>query len=62
MWKISEEEFPHVWDETDLNARGRAWCEGCDNHALDWCPVFEDGAPLYRDGMGPGDPVRCDND
>jgi hypothetical protein len=21
-----------------------------------------DGAPLYRPGMGPGDPVRCAND
>jgi hypothetical protein len=21
-----------------------------------------DGAPLYRPGMGPGDPVRCNND
>ncbi len=21
-----------------------------------------DGAPYYRDGMGPGDPVRCAND
>lgn len=24
--------------------------------------VDADGAPLYRDGMGPGDPVRCAND
>lgn len=32
---------------------GRDHSDDCDNY---------DGAPLYRDGMGPNDPVRCDND
>lgn len=44
-----------VWtmEELDREPSGTDHDHDCDNY---------DGAPLYRDGMGPGDPVRCDND
>lgn len=51
----------HDYDEDDLNAAGTPWCYGCDDYAT--CGAYEpDGAALYRQGMGPVDPVRCDND
>lgn len=52
---------PHEYDTDDLDDRDVPWCYGCDGYAV--CGEYEpDGAPLYRDGMGPDDPVRCDND
>lgn len=36
-------------------------CEGGPYGHADECENY-DGAPYYRPGMGPGDPVRCDND
>ena len=40
------------------------WEEDPEYLALYFPPpvVDSDGAPLYRQGQGPGDPVRCDND
>lgn len=35
----------------DLDSRRHS--DDCENY---------DGAPMYRPGMGPGDPVRCAND
>lgn len=37
-------------------------CDAYDDDEPDEDDDDYDGAPYYRDGMGPGDPVRCDND
>lgn len=51
----------HDYDYDDLDENDVPWCYGCDSYAV--CGEYEpDGAPLYRPGMGPEDPVRCDND
>lgn len=76
--EIAEERYNDWWqdddypectnDPTDLMHDG--WSYNDEGLAeCDWCglrlPQHDegyDGAPLYRDGMGPDDPVRCDND
>lgn len=58
-----EEECPedHDCEACDGPTWAEPWwkCSYCDRK----CPDdSHDGAPRYRDGMGPSDPVRCDND